>query len=597
MLKHPTAISSSPHLAILAILALAASLTACGGGSSNSSSRNDASDPMQSFRNQTLAWGACDATLLDDHAAALAKQLGSRMQCVDMRVPKDWGNPESGMLSISVLRVAAGDAKERRGALAFNPGGPGTDGLLTGLAIFSILNGSDPASEQGALQLQVLKEYDFIGFSPRGMGARAQLDCDTEAIERFVDFSPSGALTPANWQNALTNSREMTQACKANPLTPFINSDATARDMDLLRELLGDAKLNYFGYSYGTWLGGWYASLFPDKVGRMVLDSSMDFTGTHESATLAMAPARQRIHEQILLPYAARHPDFFNLGTNAAEIDAMIKAMSPQMLDLLGALLGGKTYRSRDADNYLGVISAARGLDAVLAQVSDPASISAVKSALAAYTFVPNNAQRDDAVRADALEIYEELYSPRWLMRTDDQLEVMGGYWAVSCNDTQSLADDAAWLSIMTTMVQQTPLYISGVIQNPCTTWGASAVIKPNIAAMSGLDILTIQSQFDGATPAEGANRYFAKLNSAKRVNVPGEYSHAVFPYADNCIDANVVRYLLGESPKARETSCAAKPLPQDPKLQPTTISAYLNPEQAQAQIDEFKNRIGAGRR
>lgn len=584
------------HWTKLSVLALASALTACGGSS------HDAPDALQVYRDQKLAWAACDAALLDSEQTQLAEQLGSRMQCVKMRVPKDWAKPENGDIQIAVLRVAAGDSKARRGAIAFNPGGPGEEGLTTGLDFFSVFSISNSASEQGAAQLRLVNEYDFVGFSPRGVGASTALKCETDEAERFVDQSPTGALTPTNWDNAMHNSREIANACRSNPLTPYINTDATARDLDLLRELLGDAKLNYFGYSYGTWLGGWYASLFPDKVGRMVLDSSEDFTSTHEATTLAMAPARARIFEQVLIPYAVRHADFFNLGNNASEINILIQSLSPQMQDVLTDVLGDKTYKSRIADNYLGLIGAARGLDSVLATMSHPENAGAVKAALATHTFIPGNAERDALVRTGAFQIYAAAYRPRWLAREDEPAEFGAVLWAVNCNDTPATTDEAIWFSKVKALAQQAPMEFSIGLTNPCATWGGPSVTKPNVTAMSGLDILMVQSQFDGATPLEGADRYFAALGAAKRIYVPNEYDHAVFPYADptytdTCVDSGVVRYLLGESPKQRETICKAKPLPQDPKVQTAAIPMYLNPEQAQSRIDALKDKLSTSRR
>ena len=135
---------------------------------------------------------------------------------------------------------------------------------------------------------------------------------------------------------------------------------------------------------------------------------------------------------------------------------------------------------------------------------------------------------------------------------------------------------------------------------------------------MQGLDILMVQSQYDGATATAGANHFFAQLPNARRVVVPGEFQHGVFPYADSCVDSTVVRYLLGESPKQRETSCQAHPLEQDAAVAPAEPNAvpkaalrsagaadvdagavaptYLHPEEAQKLIDRFKDGMGRRR-
>ncbi|MGP1683239.1 MAG: alpha/beta fold hydrolase, partial [Giesbergeria sp.] len=283
----------------LSAIAMVASLAACGGGS-------DALDPLLPYRDQTLQWAPCDTTILGWSEEDLWEQLGDKLQCSTMRAPMDWAQPERSDVFVSVMRLAAADPGQRRGAMLFNPGGPGGDGLALALRLFQAFGQSNPESTQGALQLRLLASYDMVGFSPRGTGASTRLACGTNELKRFVDPSPL-ALTDANLANAAYNDRKTAEACGKNPLTPYVTTDATARDMDLLRGLLGEAKLNYVGYSYGTWLGSWYANLFPEKVGRMVLDSSLDFTHSHEQTFIDMAAARQQLHDGVLLPYAARH--------------------------------------------------------------------------------------------------------------------------------------------------------------------------------------------------------------------------------------------------------------------------------------------------
>ena len=599
----------------LTTIALAASLVACGGSSSSSSSGGSAApDPLQPYRQQALQWAPCDTTILGSPEEKVGKyweQLGGRLQCSTMRAPMDWAQPDRSDVFVSVMRVATADPTQRRGAMLFNPGGPGVDGLGDALSLFIAFGQSNPESEQGALQLRLLDSYDMVGFSPRGVGASTRLQCATNEIEREND----GSVTDANLANVAYNSRKEAEACLRNPLTPYINTDATARDMDLLRELLGEDKLNYVGYSYGTWLGGWYASLFPEKVGRMVLDSSQDFTTTHEEATLAMAPARQRLHDEVLLAYAARHANYFQLGSSQAEVSAVLQAFSPDMFGVLRASLSGLTYGSGKADAYWETVSVMRGLDTVLKAVPDSKDSAAVQAALQQQVFVLNDSERNQSLREQA----QELYGNFSFESKPESISFKGApYWAVSCNDTSATTDVQAWNAIVRSTVLSAPLFFDIAFQNPCAYWSGPRVTKPNVAAMKGLDVLMVQSQYDSATPTEGANRFFAQLPSARRVYVPGEYQHGVFPYSDSCVDTTVVRYLLGETPKERETTCQANPLEQDAVAAAAAVAApssrgsrlagapgsssgvepptYLNPEEAQKLIDRFKDGIRLGR-
>ena len=370
--------------ACLTVWALA--LAACGGSDGTSPP-----DPLQPYRAQVVQWTECDPGILGQPSDAMNALRGSqRLRCALVRAPLDWGNPAHGDITLAVMRLAAGKPEARRGALLFNPGGPGVDGLNLTFRLWDAFAGSSPADAQGARQLRLLDEYDMVGFSPRGVGASTQLQCGTNEPSRFVDYSVTGWDTPGNLANVHYNGRKTAEACQKNPLTPHISTEAMARDMDLLRSLLGDDKLNYVGYSYGSWLGAWYAGLFPDKVGRMVLDSVMDFGVTMEQALLhAQPPARQRLFDEVLAPYAARHADYFRLGTSAAEVRAAVQALSPSVQAVLGEALSGLSYFRVDANGYLERITVAQGLDAVRQQVPGLDDPDAVKAALARHVFDP----------------------------------------------------------------------------------------------------------------------------------------------------------------------------------------------------------------
>ena len=591
-------------------MVLAGLLVACGGGDDEAPP-----DPLQKYREQTVAWQACDATILgrtSDKIDELWASLGDRLRCADVRVPLDWASPERGDLFISVLRVAAGQGERRRGALLFNPGGPGNDGLDTGLNLVVAFGGSDPASPLGALQRRLFDEYDLVGFSPRGTGASSRLQCGTNELERFVDFSAAHWDTPENIANAHYNGRKTAEACLRNPITPFINTDATARDMDLLRGLLGDDKLNYLGYSYGTWLGAWYASLFPERVGRMVLDSSVDFTATLEQAVLdRQPPARQRLFDEVLAPYAARHAAHFALGATEAEVRAVIPSLTASMQPVLAIPLSGLGSKRRQADDYLTSIRAARELDALIQAAPDATDAEALHEALQQHLFDAASPERDAVVRERANGLLES-YAGMWLHRQAESILLdasTSGQTAVHCNDTPAVTDLTAWTARVRALAARAPMFFGALLQqHACAFWGGQRVAKPDLAAMTPLDLLFVQSQYDSATATEGADAFFARLPQARRVLVPGGYDHGVYPYLDGCVDWTVSRYLLGESPTRRETTCAAHPLPLDaPAAEQKSQAAYdppapaasaappvyRNPQRARELIERLKEGIG----
>lgn len=601
-------IDKLPRASAWATCAIAsATLVACGGSGDP--------DPVQKYREQTVQWAACDPSILGRTSAAIDNlwaQTGERLRCASVRAPLDWSNPERGDVVVGAMRLAAGKPDKRRGALIFNPGGPGEDGLGTSLSLFLAFAGSNPDNAQGAQQLRLLDEYDLVGFSPRGTGASTQLQCATNEVERFVDLSALGWDNPTNIANAHYNGRKSAEACLKNPITPYINTDATARDIDLLRGLLGDEKLNYVGYSYGTWLGAWYAGLFPNRVGRMVLDSSVDFTKPLENILTSQGSARQRLYDEVMAPYAVRHADYFQLGTDEAAVRAIPSGLNSKVQVALGIALSGLSYQRSSANTYLHTVAAAQGLDAVLKSVTDPTDEDEIEEAFDDYVFDPVSKSRDAAIRAIAEELVPTYLNQLNPTQSSFKMDASGSVLrSVHCNDTVATTDLTAWESLVRGLAQKAPLHFAGLLHfHTCAFWGGPRVNKPDIAPVKPLDILLVQSQYDAATYTEGANAFFAELPAARRVYVSGDFQHGLYPYTDSCVDPRVTNYLLGESFTQREAVCAGHPLKQDevapkgvqaPKSQSTAIApeaagsaseVYKDPQKARDLIDEFKRGI-----
>ncbi|MGY0236813.1 alpha/beta hydrolase [Longispora urticae] len=182
--------------------------------------------------------------------------------CATLRVPVDHDRPEGPTIGIALNRLPAGDPAARIGALVVNPGGPGESGLdmvFEGREQFAALRG----------------RYDIVGFDPRGVGASGAVRClDDPAMDQFTaaDRTPT---TPAGRARVHEDLKAFADACGARSgnLLPFMGTENVARDLDLIRAALGEDRLHYFGFSYGTRLGQFYAERFPGRVGRMVLDS------------------------------------------------------------------------------------------------------------------------------------------------------------------------------------------------------------------------------------------------------------------------------------------------------------------------------------
>ncbi|MGH3266689.1 MAG: alpha/beta hydrolase, partial [Trebonia sp.] len=187
-----------------------------------------------------------------------------------MKVPLDWANPTNGKtVSITVLRIRSASEHDRIGSLVINPGGPGGSGVEAALDL--------AASE---LPQAILDRFDIVGFDPRGIGLSHPLQC-IPAKEKDADLNmPADPVTAAQWNANVAEARKIADECYSiygNDLTYYSTAE-TVRDMEALRAKLGDAKLTYLGYSYGTLLGSEYASAYPDKVRALVLDGAVDPT-------------------------------------------------------------------------------------------------------------------------------------------------------------------------------------------------------------------------------------------------------------------------------------------------------------------------------
>ncbi|MCZ4500640.1 MAG: tripeptidyl-peptidase Serine peptidase family [Marmoricola sp.] len=209
-----------------------------------------ATDPaLARFYDQKLAWKSCD-----------------KFDCATMTVPVDYGDPSGATTSIAVLKVPAAKKSARIGSLVVNPGGPGGSGV--------------DFAKSGASQFgkPLARVYDIVGFDPRGVGRSDPLDCaDTAQLDALIasDPDPDTAAEVAASDRLVA---DVGRGClkRTGELARHMSTKEAARDMDVLRALLGSPKLDYLGSSYGTFLGATYAEEFPTNVGRFVLDGAID---------------------------------------------------------------------------------------------------------------------------------------------------------------------------------------------------------------------------------------------------------------------------------------------------------------------------------
>jgi len=188
------------------------------------------------------------------------------MQCAKIAVPLDYENPDGRSISLSVLKVPATDSQQRIGSLVVNPGGPGGSGV------------DYAANASTYFGAEVRAAFDIVGFDPRGVAGSTPITCLTDQeMDAYIASDPDPD-TPREAEQSDALLRDFGEGClrRSGDLTRHVSTEEAARDMDVLRALLDEDKLSYFGASYGTFLGATYADLFPERVGRMVLDGAID---------------------------------------------------------------------------------------------------------------------------------------------------------------------------------------------------------------------------------------------------------------------------------------------------------------------------------
>jgi pimeloyl-ACP methyl ester carboxylesterase len=218
---------------------------------------------LATFYSQHLDWSDC----------------GDGDECATLTVPLDYDDPSGETIGIHVLRRPADDQDNKVGSLLVNPGGPGVPGT------------TEAANASAYFRDPLLRYFDIVGFDPRGTGASSPVDClsDTQ-LDAYLAEDPEPD-TRAQERDYVRSARDLGRGCErlSGELASHISTVEAARDMDVLRASLGDQVMTYLGSSYGTQLGATYAELFPDRVGRFVLDGAVDPTLGNRDEALTQA--------------------------------------------------------------------------------------------------------------------------------------------------------------------------------------------------------------------------------------------------------------------------------------------------------------------
>ena len=446
-------------------------------------------------------------------------------QCARIRVPLDYAHPEGRSISLALLKVPAADASHRVGSLLVNPGGPGGSGI-------DFAAGS--ASYFGS---ELRQAFDIVGFDPRGVGESTPIHCLPGAkLDAFVASDPDPD-NPQEFAKADALVRELGNGCvhDSGALAAHVSTVEAARDVDIIRAALGERRLNWFGASYGTYLGATYADLFPRNVGRMVLDGAIDPKVSNIDMSLAQAHG----FEVALRAYVGACVDRGDcfLGRTVDEgtqrIRSFLHQVERQPLDGSG-------------DRKLEVGNAVLGIWAPLYNKG--------------YWPILDNALQS-AFNGDgsALLSLSDAYTSRGPTGyTNNSLEAL---YAVNCLDHDTPSDLVSWSqaeALVPKFEKASPtfgkVFASGLTS--CNDWPVKGTRNPGpIEAKGAPPILVVGTTRDPATPLAWAKGLASELDSGVLVTRNGD-GHTGYHAGNQCVDHVVESYLVSGTVPKSTVSC-----------------------------------------
>lgn len=464
-----------------------------------------------------ISWGGCADPGLQDAGA----------ECALLPVPLDYARPNGPTVKLALSRVrhTVPDA-QAQGVMLVNPGGPGASGL--GL---SLTGGLVPQGAGGY--------YDWIGFDPRGVGSsQPSLSCDPQYFGfNRPTYIPLQQSTLNQW---FARTKGYAEACKANgPILQHLTTIDSARDMDSIRAALGVSQLNYYGYSYGTYLGQVYSTMFPNRVRRMVLDSNVDPRNVFYQANLNQDVAFDRTIK-IWFGWLAGHDDVYHLGTTAKAVETLFYRTEAKLtLHPADGKIGG--------DEWVDIF-----LQTGYKQVVWPL----LGDAFARY------------IHDDDVANLENLFLLIDGLGNDNFFAV---YNAVQCTDVQWPQKWSTWSRDNWATFAKAPFETWGNAwyNAPCLYWPAPAHKPVKVDGSKVQSALLIDQTLDAPTPFEGSLEVRRRYPHSSLIALPGGTTHGSSLSGIACLDDQVAAYLAnGTLPPRRsgdgpDTTCAPAPLPE----------------------------------
>jgi pimeloyl-ACP methyl ester carboxylesterase len=498
--------------------ALAVLLSGCffGGATSNSltstPTTEEVSEALAPYYQQVIQWKDCD----------------NDMQCSTVTAPMDWANPSPETdIQLAVVRHPATGTK--LGSLFVNPGGPGASGYDF---VYDSLDFAVSRDLQGS--------FDIVGWDPRGVGRSAPVTCvDGSGLDDYIFGRPGLPADPDAWVVESTKvAVDFAQACLENsgPVLEFVDTQSTVKDLDMLRAIVGDEKLTYLGYSYGSDIGSYYIENFPSKVGRIVVDGATDSSISAAEVGIVQTRGFQRALEN----YLVACPDLFDDCPFTGDVTADLATIRALYDRYDASPIAGADGRMMGA----GVIDIAMKT-ALYAKESwlylnDLFSEVAAGQSETAFVLADFYYRRDtDGTYADnSLEAFLAIYCADYPVETDPAVLA---------------AEDELRRAASPTTYRAFP--VTGDLL--CANWPFQYA-GPPITMLTGEGappVLVVATTGDPATPYEWGVALADQLESATLITFNGE-GHTAYGQGNECIVATVDEYFLKGTVPARDPDC-----------------------------------------
>ncbi|MEU2154504.1 alpha/beta hydrolase [Streptomyces sp. NPDC019396] len=465
---------------------------------------------LESYYGQRLSWRECGVP---------------RFECATLKAPLDYAKPDGQSIKLAVARVKATGPGKRIGSLLVNPGGPGGSAVdyLQGYAGIGY-----PAP--------VRARYDIVAIDPRGVARSEPVEClDNKQMDAYTqtDQTPDDqteiAKLRAQYERFAAGCQQRSAA-----VLPHVSTVETARDMDILRSVLGDEKLSYVGASYGTFLGATYAELFPNRVGRLVLDGAMDPSISARELNRDQTAGFETAFQSFATDCVQRSD--CPLGTaSAADAAKNLKAFFTK-IDAQ-PVATGETRKLTESLATTGVIAA----------MYDEAAWPQLRDALR---------QANNGNGAGLLALADSYYE-----RDPDgsYANLMYANAAVNCLDAPpAFASPSDVSAAVDDFETASPVFGEGFAWASlnCAYWPAHATGTPHpIEAKGAAPILVVGTTRDPATPYKWAKALAGQLSSGKLLTYDGD-GHTAYGRGSDCVDTAVNTYLLEGTPPPPNKRC-----------------------------------------